>query len=626
MMHHVKSMAACAALCAWMSAGAFAAPPAAVTPVKLPAGYLPLAGSQPVIDKTQRAHLAPDVSKLTARERATVDKLLEAGNIFEDLYEQSRYPQALAARAQLYALDRRLGSPAETGHLITLYYMNHGPVARMLDNQRRPFLPMDAPPPGGDLYPPTATKKEIDAFLAAHPETRESILGARTVVRRADRASLKRDIAALESHPLIDGLHPALRPALEQMLKHPDPSAFYAVPYPVAYPDPLVACYRLLTEAADIIAPEDVDFGSYLRNRARDLITNDYESGDASWVTGRFHTLNAQIGSYENYDDELYGAKTYFALSILMIDHARSDALRAATGQLQELEDSLPYDEGKTHKRVRSDIPVGVYDVLADFGQARSANTASILPNDAGPARRYGRTILLRRNIMESPELFESSRAAYAAAVEDRFVPSFTPKGNSDRTLWHEIGHYLGVDRTRDGRDLDIALEQASSIYEEMKADLVSLYVAPELRKIGYYTDADLSPLYASGVRRVLLKSRPDRSQVYQTMELMQFNYFMAKGVLSYDATSGRLAVHEEKFHDAVAAMLGDVLEIQAAGDAKAAEAYITKWSEWRDDLHERLAGAMRSSEKYRFPCVTFDLLDAPGVPPRGMGRASPAQ
>ena len=72
-----------------------------------------------------------------------------------------------------------------------------------------------------------------------------------------------------------------------------------------------------------------------------------------------------------------------------------------------------------------------------------------------------GRTILLRRNIMESPELFAVSRAAFAAAVEDRFVPSFTPKGNSDRTLWHEIGHYLGVESARDGRDLDIALEQA---------------------------------------------------------------------------------------------------------------------------------------------------------------------
>lgn len=595
-------------------------------PVKLPEGYLPLAESQPVIDKTLRAHLSPDLSKLTPRERATVDGLVQVGQIFEDVYEDMRYPGALEARANLYALDRRLGSPVETGNLITLYYMNRGPVARMLDNQRRPFLPIGTPPPGGSLYPANATKAELDAYMTAHPESRDAILGGRTAVRRADRSSLRRDIAALKSHPLIDGLQPGLRPLLEQMAEHPDEHAFYAVPYPVAYPDQLTSCYRLLMEAGDLVEPEDADFASYLHNRARDLLTNDYESGDASWVTGRFKTLNAQIGSYENYDDELYGSKTYFALSIMMIDRERSDALRAATAQLQKLEDSLPYDEGKQHKRVRSDIPVGLYDVLADFAQARSANTATILPNDAGPARRYGRTILLRRNIMESPDLFEASRAAFSAVVEDRFVPSFTPKGNSDRTLWHEVGHYLGVDRTRDGRDLDIALEQTSNIYEEMKADLVSLYLAPTLEKIGYYHDADMKPLYASGVRRVLLKSRPDRAQVYQTMELMQFNYFMAQGVLSLDAKSGRLGVHEERFHAAVTSMLREVLEIQATGDVKKAEAYITKWSDWTPGLHERLAEAMRSTETSRFPCVTFDLLDAPGLPPRGAGRAAPSR
>ena len=32
---------------------------------------------------------------------------------------------------------------------------------------------------------------------------------------------------------------------------------------------------------------------------------------------------------------------------------------------------------------IREDIPVGVYDVIADFGQSRGGNTASILPNEA---------------------------------------------------------------------------------------------------------------------------------------------------------------------------------------------------------------------------------------------------
>jgi len=228
---------------------------------------------------------------------------------------------------------------------------------------------------------------------------------------------------------------------------------------------------------------------------------------------------------------------------------------------------------------------------------------------------------------MEDPRLFEISRASYAAAVKDAFRDDFTPKGSSDRTLWHEIGHYLGVDRTRDGRDLDLALEQASAIYEELKADLVALFVAPELLRIGYFAESDLVPLYASGVRRVLLKGRPDRSQVYQIMELMQWNYFMEKGALSFDDAAGRLDVHYDRFPEAVASMLHEVLEIQAAGDVSAAEAYIAKHTSWREDLHDRVATAMRANETYRYTYVTYELVDAEGaVPGRPPREAEPAR
>jgi len=253
---------------------------------------------------------------------------------------------------------------------------------------------------------------------------------------------------------------------------------------------------------------------------------------------------------------------------------------------------------------------VGVYDIVADFAQSRGTNTATILPNEASAARRWGRTILLRHNIMTNPDLFENQRASYAAVVEARFAGDLVPEGNANRTLWHEIGHYLGVDRTRDGRELDIALGQASSIYEEMKADLVSLHLIPSLEKMKYYDAASARAVYASGVRRVLLKNRPERSQVYQTMELMQFNYFMARGALSFDTASGRLSVDYDRMRGAATDMLREVLEMQAAGAADAAEAFIAKWSEWRDDLHERIATAMRDEERFRFAYVTYQALE----------------
>src|SRR6202165_1086440 len=237
----------------------------------------------------------------------------------------------------------------------------------------------------------------------------------------------------------------------------------------------MLRAFTLLNEAAQAVEREDGDFAGYLRNRARDLLSDDYESGDAAWVTGRFKNLNAQIGSYETYDDELFGVKTFFAFNVLTTRQKETSALREAMKGLQALEDSLPYDH---HKKVREDIPVGAYDVVADFGQSRGGNTATILPNESYLARRYGRTILLRANIMREPNIFEGTSRAFAAAVGEDQAKELTSDGNFYRTLWHEVGHYLGVDRTKDGRDLDQALPDEASALEEMKADLISLFVA----------------------------------------------------------------------------------------------------------------------------------------------------
>src|SRR5947207_15830761 len=56
-----------------------------------PAGYWPLEKSQPIIEKTQTIRLSPDLSHLSAGEKAAVAKLLEVGKIFQRIYEDQRH-------------------------------------------------------------------------------------------------------------------------------------------------------------------------------------------------------------------------------------------------------------------------------------------------------------------------------------------------------------------------------------------------------------------------------------------------------------------------------------------------------------------------------------------------------
>ena len=576
-------------------------------------GYWPLEKSQPLVDKTQTIRLAPDVSQLSDGERKAVAKLIEVGQIFQQLYELQRHPEALSSYRALEQLNKQNGGTPATQNLLTLYRLFQGPIATTLENKREPFLPVEPLKPGKNMYPWGITKDEVEQFISSSKnpdETRSEILDLRTVVRTANAKNLREDIAKLNKYPVLQGLHPKLLGHLQQLGQRPAAATakvpLYAVPYSLAYADELVKAHGLLNEAADAVAKDDDEFARFLRNRARDLLSNDYESGDASWVTGRFKNLNAQIGSYETYDDELFGVKTFFAFCLLRSRQQETTALREAMKGLQGLEDSLPY---QNHKKVREDIPVGVYDVVADFGQSRGGNTATILPNESYLARRYGRTILLRANIMRDPNIFEGTSSTFAAAVGEAQAKELTSDGNFYRTLWHEVGHYLGVDRTKDGRDLDEALQDNANTMEEMKADLVSLFVAEALHKQGYYTDAQLRSVYAGGILRVLQNNKQRRDQPYNTMQLMQWNFYLQNGLLSFDQSTKTLRINYEKYHEVVGKMLERTLAVQYAGDKAGSDKFIDEYTQWDENLHGAIAANIRAQQRYRFRLFKYAAL-----------------
>jgi len=562
----------------------------------LPAGYWPLEKSQPIIDKTQTIRLSPDTSRLSEGERKAVAKLIEVGQIFQKLYEEQRHPEALSSYQALVQLDKRTGSTPATQNLLTLYRLFQGPIATTLENKREPFLPVDPLKPGKNVYPWGITKDAID-------EKRADLIDLRTVVRSATAKNIQEDIAKLNKYAALQTLHPKLMDELKGLKPG---SQVYSVPYSLAYADDLMKAYGLLNEAADAVDKDDDEFARYLRNRARDLLSNDYESGDASWVTGRFKNLNAQIGSYETYDDELFGVKTFFSFCLFQTRQDETNALRQAMKGIQALEDALPY---KNHKKVREDIPVGVYDVVADFGQSRGGNTATILPNESYLARRYGRTILLRANIMRDPSIFEGTSKTLAAAIGEQQAKELTPDGNFYRTLWHEVGHYLGVDRTKDGRELDEALQDNANALEEMKADLVSLFVAEALHKQGYYTDAQLRSVYAGGILRVLQNNRPRRDQPYNTMQLMQWNFYLENGLLSFDPATKTLHVNYDKYHEVVGKMLEQTLAVQYEGDKAASDKFIDQYTKWDENLHGVIAANIRAQQRYRFRVFKYAAL-----------------
>ena len=209
------------------------------------------------------------------------------------------------------------------------------------------------------------------------------------------------------------------------------------------------------------------------------------------------------------------------------------------------------------------------------------------------------------------PELFETSARRFRTAVAPKFRGDLTIEANFRRTLWHEVGHYLGVDRTETGKSLDESLQQSADLLEEMKADLVSLFSAKKLADAGVYSETELKAIYAGGVLRAVQQlNRPRPTQPYQTMQLIQWNYFLENGLLNFDQQNGLLSINYDGYHETVKSLLRQVLALQRAGDPKAASEFVAQYTTWNDDLHEVIANRLRAESSYRYRYVSYDILD----------------
>jgi len=204
---------------------------------------------------------------------------------------------------------------------------------------------------------------------------------------------------------------------------------------------------------------------------------------------------------------------------------------------------------------------------------------------------------------MKDPVLFAADERVWRAVTADAHANDLTAEGEFQRTLWHEIGHYLGPDRDRRGRSLDEALENHADAMEEMKSDLVSLFAAHRMKH------SSLRAILASGISRTLINVKPRSDQPYQIMQLVQFNWFLDKGLLRADPTTARLTVDYGRYLQTIESLLKEVLRLQYAGDKSAVDAFFEQWTTWTPQLHDKLAEKVSAAQGERFVIVKYGVL-----------------
>ena len=441
------------------------------------------------------------------------------------------------------------GLPTEAARLYAR--VNYGPWDR-LDGQA--FAEgWGERPAGANFYPADMTDDEFEALQDPAKNS------PYTLIRRAEDGSLK-----------VVWYHDAYKAQIDKIANY-------------------------LHAAADYTIKPSVR--EYLLRKIEALRTDDYYESDLAWLGMDDSKMDLVIGPNETEDDRRYGIKKSYEAFVLLKDLNLTASLEEYTAMIPELQKALPCpDEYKTFVPGTSSN-IFAYDAVYYAGGANSGIKviAINLPYDAKVQAEKGtRTALLNNVIRE--KFFKIVRPAGQLLLEKDQHRYLDESAFFWNIAFREVAHGLGVKQTLSGADVHEALGNEALTIEELKGDVLGVYLCSLLISQGridhLVTREDAITTFITGVIR---SSRFGNSEALGTANVICYNYLKEKGAFGHNA-SGLYHVDFDKAEEAIAALAGEALKIQATGDRAAAQELIATYGRISESLSQDFAAMNRAS------------------------------
>ena len=478
--------------------------------------------------------LTADLSALPANEREALAHMVRAAQVMDALFLE----QVWSGNETTFHLLAKDDSPLGRARLHA-FLVNKGPWSRLDHNE--PFVPgVPEKPASANFYPAGATKAEVEKWIASlSPADKERATGFFTTIRRGPDGKLM------------------------------------AVPYSTEYQGELALAAQHLRAAA--AATKQPTLKAFLESRAAAFVSNDYYDSDVKWME-LDATIEPTIGPYEVYEDEWFNYKAAFEAFITVKDQTESDKLKKFAGSLQEIENNLPIDPKYRNKRLGALAPIAVVNTVYSSGDGnRGVQTAAFnLPNDERVIREKGsKRVMLKNNQQAKFDkvLTPISKVALAAADQGNiaFDAFFT------HILMHELMHGLGPhDIVVGGRTTTVRqeLKETYSAIEEAKADISGLFALQFLIDKGQLDKGLEKTMYTTFLASAFRSLRFGVNEAHGRGQAIQLNYLLDRGGFKVNA-DGTFAVDTAKIRDAVTALTGEIMTLQAEGSYAKAKAMI---------------------------------------------------
>lgn len=477
---------------------------------------------QKKVEQFALVDLKADLSHLSDNQKKMIVKLIEVGDIMEDLF----WKDAFAGNRDEFL--KSLPDDASREFASIMY----GPWDRMDGNQ--PFLQgYGEKPAGANYYPSDITTEEFNNW--ENPDKMDWY----SIVRRDTNGNLTQ------------------------------------IPYHTAYNAEITKAAQLLREAAELA--EDEGFKNYLNLRATALETDDYLASDLAWMDMKTNLVDFVVGPIESYEDQFVGARAAHSAQILLKDVEWSKRLDKYGALLPKLQEALPCDPKYKQEQAQSDANMYVYDVILYKGDCNSGskNIAINLPNDPRVHAEKGSRKLQLRNAMQAK--FDKILLPIAdMMIDDSQKKHVKFDAFFENVMFHEVAHGLGIKNTitEQGTVRD-ALKDTYSAIEENKADILGLFMVVKLYEMGEFPEKDLMDNYVTFMAGLFRSIRFGITSAHGIANMMRFNYFEEKNAFTRNETNGTYKVNFEEMTEAMNKLSEKILIIQGDGNFEEAKQWV---------------------------------------------------
>ena len=449
--------------------------------------------------------------------------LLEAADAADAIFWRQLFPDGQLSLMEQARDDQELKE---------IILFNYGPYDT-LDNET-PVVPIRPKPPGRGFYPEDLTRNEFIKHFKSDRE-REIFESPFTLIRRTD-------------------------------------SKLTAIPYHDAYRDQVERLSNILAKAS--VTEAHALFREFLKQRATDVLTDDYFQSDSLWVRLVDNPIDLVIGPYEVYEDQLMGLKSSYEARLLLRNFNESEKIQHFQRELPALCKELSWRLKKQLVVGDSRLELSVADILYAAGFARKGipAVAFTLPNDERVIEQVGSRQVILKNVLEAKfhkVVWPIVNHVLSTVLEDE------EKGCRDfltHTLFHEISHSIGPQLIKVGGEsttVNRSLREYYSVLEEAKADALGACFI-----LSMYHEADQRAFLAQFVAGFLRSIRFGLTHAHGGGNAIQFNYLLKQGAFYVDPESGEMLINETRACEAILSLASEIIDIQEHGNYERAKQF----------------------------------------------------